>query len=279
MTDTVTSPLGLIAGQGDLPRLIIEHCRAVGRSVFVVAINGQTPEETVAGVQHARAEIGQAGKIIAAFKGAGVREIVMAGALRRPSIAELKPDWRGAMLLARGLLRARGDDALLRLVTEELEREGFRVVGAQDIIGDLLAPDGVWTRVAPDETASADIARGMEIAKALGALDVGQSVVVQQGIVLGLEAAEGTDALLARCASLRREGAGGVLVKCAKPGQEKRADLPTVGVGTVRAAQAAGLRGIAVEAGATLVIGRAAMIEAADGAGLFLCGVRAATEH
>jgi hypothetical protein len=279
MTETVTSPLGLIAGQGDLPRLIIEHCHAVERPLFVVAINGQTPTALTTDVPHARLELGQAGRIIQALRDAHVREIVMAGALRRPSLGELKPDLRGAKLLARGLLQARGDDALLRLVTKELEGEGFRVIGAHEIIGDLVAPEGVWTKLAPDETASADIARGMEVASALGALDIGQSVVVQQGLVLGVEAIEGTDALLARCASLHREGPGGVLVKRAKPGQEKRADLPTVGVGTVHAAREAGLRGIAVQSGATLAIGRAAMIETADRAGVFLCGVGASDER
>lgn len=274
MTETVTSPLGIIAGQGGLPRLIIAHCRSIGRPVFIVAINGQTDETVYADVPHVTAELGQAGKIIESLKNFGAREIVMAGALRRPSFSELKPDWRGAKLLARGLLQAGGDDALLRLVTQELESEGFRVVGAHDIIAALLAPEGVWTCAAPDEAAQSDIKRGIEVTSTLGALDVGQCAIVQQGIVLGVEAAEGTDALITRCAGLRRAGVGGVLVKLAKPKQDRRADLPTIGVDTVRAAAAAGLRGIAVEAAATLVIDRAACVAAADSAGLFLCGVK-----
>lgn len=276
MTEVVTSPLGLIAGKGDLPRRVIDHCRATSRPVFVIAIAGQTPAEVTSGVPHVKAELGQAGRIIEALHGAGVREIVMAGALRRPALAELKTDWRGAKLLARGLLAAGGDDALLKLVTRELEREGFSVLGVQDIIDGLLASAGNWTSIAPDASALSDIARGVEVATALGALDVGQSVVVQQGIALGVEAAEGTDALVARCGGLRREGPGGVLVKLAKPGQERRADLPTVGPETVRCAHAAGLRGIAVEAGATLVLDRAGMIAVAEEAGIFLCGVERA---
>jgi DUF1009 family protein len=276
MTEAVTSPLGLIAGGGELPRLIIADCTARGRSVFVVAIAGQTPEETVRDVPHLRVELGQAGRIIEALRGSGARDVVMAGALRRPSFSELRPDWRGAKMLARGVLNAGGDDALLKLVTHELEGEGFRVIGAQDVVADLLAPPGDWTRVTPDASALDDVARGLEVASTLGTLDVGQSVVVQQGIVLGIEAAEGTDALLARCAALRREGPGGVLVKIAKPMQERRADLPTIGAETLARAHDAGLRGIAVEAGATLVIGRALMIEAADAAGLFLRGIERA---
>jgi hypothetical protein len=125
----------------------------------------------------------------------------------------------------------------------------------------------------PDAQAEDDIALGFRVVRALGALDIGQAAVVQQGLVLGLEAIEGTDALIARCAALRREGPGGVLVKAPKPGQERRADLPTIGRRTVEAAAAAGLRGIAVEAGASLVIDHAAVAVAADRAGLFVVGV------
>jgi DUF1009 family protein len=119
----------------------------------------------------------------------------------------------------------------------------------------------------------ADIRRGIEVSRGLGHLDVGQAAVVQDGMVLGIEAAEGTDALLARCAGLRREGPGGVLVKTRKPQQESRIDLPTIGAGTVTAAATAGLRGIAVEAGGALVVDRPAVVRAADEAGLFILGV------
>jgi DUF1009 family protein len=193
--------------------------------------------------------------------------------VRRPPIAELAPDLKGAAFLARIAGRALGDDGLLSAVVAEIEREGFRVVGADAIISDLLAPRGVLGRHQPDADAKGDIARGMDAARALGAADIGQAVVVQQGIVLGVEAAEGTDALIARCAALRLNGPGGVLVKTKKPQQERRADLPTIGVTTVLNAKAAGLRGIAVEAGHTLVIGLKDVIAAADAAGLFVVGV------
>ncbi|HMK67064.1 MAG TPA: UDP-2,3-diacylglucosamine diphosphatase LpxI, partial [Stellaceae bacterium] len=192
-----------------------------------------------------------------------------------PSLASLMPDWRAAKFFARIGLRALGDDGLLSAIIKELELEGFRVVGIESILGGLLAPKGPLGRIEPDEQARADIARGLEVARALGALDIGQAAVVQQGIVLGVEAADGTDALIARAGSLRREGPGGVLVKIAKPGQERRADLPTIGVRTVEAAANAGLRGIAVEAGAALVVDRAAVAAAADGAALFVLGVEA----
>jgi len=266
-------PLGILAGGGALPRRLIAACRDVARPCFVVALEGQADSATVEGVPHGWAALGAAGRVFDLLRGAGVREIVLAGAIRRPSLLDLKPDVKGAQLLARIGLRALGDDGLLRAVIAELEREGFRVVGVQDVLGSLPAPAGQLGRIAPDAQARADIARGVEVVHALGAVDVGQAAVVQQGIVLGVEAAEGTDGLLARVGALRRDGPGGVLVKLAKPGQDRRVDMPTVGVATVEKAAAAGLVGIAVEAGATLVLDLAGMVAAADEAGLFLEGL------
>jgi DUF1009 family protein len=266
-------PLGILAGGGALPRRLIAACRDAARPCFVVALEGQADAATVEGVPHGWAALGAAGRVFDLLRGAGVREIVLAGAIRRPSLLALKPDVKGAQLLARIGLRAFGDDGLLRAVIEELEREGFRVVGVQDVLGSLPAPAGQLGGIAPDPQARADIARGVEVARALGTVDVGQAVVVQQGIVLGVEAAEGTDALLMRVGGLRRDGPGGVLVKLAKPAQDRRVDLPTIGVATVDKAAAAGLVGIAVEAGATLVLDLVGVVAAADAAGLFLEGL------
>ena len=167
-----------------------------------------------------------------------------------------------------------GDDGLLRSVIRMLEEEeGFRVVGVDDILGDIMAPRGALGNFETDAAAERDIGRGVDVVRALGAVDVGQAAVVQDGIVLGVEAVEGTEALLRRCASLRREGPGGVLVKLSKPGQEQRADLPTIGIDTVRQAHEAGLRGIAIEAERTLIIARDRTIEEADAAALFLVGL------
>jgi hypothetical protein len=266
-------PLGILAGGGELPRRLIAACRKADRPCFVVALEGQTDRETVEGVPHGWAGLGAAGRVFELLRGASVREIVLAGAIKRPSFFSLKPDARAVQLLAKIGLRALGDDGLLRAIITALEEEGFRVVGVQDVLGSLPAPFGVLGRIAPDAQARADIARGLEVARALGAVDVGQAVVVQQGIVLGVEAAEGTDALLARIASLKRAGPGGVLVKLAKPGQDRRVDLPTVGVATIKKAAAAGLTGLAIEAGATLVLDLEGMVVAADEAGLFLEGL------
>ena len=270
-----TSPrLGILAGGGDLPARVVEVCRLSGRDPFVLAFEGHTEPATVTGVDHAWARLGDGTRALTTLRRAGVEELLMVGPIPRPSLSDLRPDLRTAKFLTKVVANGLGDDGLLSAVISALEDEGFRVIGVDDVVADLIAPAGPYGALAPDPQAEGDIARGVQVARALGAVDVGQSVVVQQGHVLGVEAAEGTDALLARCADLRRSGPGGVLVKLKKPGQEARVDLPTIGLRTVEGAHAAGLRGIAVEAGGSLVIDRAGVAAAADAAGLFVIGLQ-----
>jgi UDP-2,3-diacylglucosamine hydrolase len=271
--DPATGKLGIIAGSGALPGRIIESCRAAGREVFVLALEGEAERATVEGVPHAWCRIGGAAAGLDVLRAQGVGELVLAGGVRRPSLAALRPDWRAAKFFARVGYRALGDDGLLSAIVRELEREGFRVIGPDQLLGGAELRDGPLGRIRPDADALADIAHGLRLARAIGALDIGQAVVVQHGLVLGVEAIEGTDALLRRCAELRRDGPGGVLVKAEKPGQERRADRPTIGPRTVTLAAESGLRGIAAQAGATLVLDRDQVIRLADAAGLFVVGV------
>jgi UDP-2,3-diacylglucosamine hydrolase len=270
----VAPRLGIVAGGGGLPRRLVDACLAGGREVFVLALEGAADPAIVDGVAHAWLRLGAAARGLALLRENNVTELVLAGGVRRPSLAMLRPDWRAAKLFARIGYKALGDDGLLSAIVAEFEREGFRVIGADQLLASGLAPEGVLGNLRPDAQALADIAHGQRIARALGALDIGQAVVVQQGLVLGVEAIEGTDALIRRCAGLRRDGPGGVLVKVEKPGQEQRADRPTIGPQTVVLAAEAGLRGIAVEAGTTIVLDRDEVIGAADRAGLFLVGIR-----
>jgi len=268
--------LGILAGAGELPLRVIEACRATNRPFFVLGFEGSADPAIAAGVPHAWVRLGAAGEALRILRENGVAELVMVGGVKRPSVLQLRPDWHAAKFFARIGYRALGDDGLLKAVIHELEEvEGFRVVGVESILGSAVAPEGPLGRHAPDEQARQDIAQGFRIIRALGALDIGQAVVVQQGLVLGVEAIEGTDALIERCRALRREGPGGVLVKGAKPGQERRADLPTIGPRTIAAAVAAGLRGVAVDAGSTILIDRAELVAAADRAGIFVAGVPA----
>jgi DUF1009 family protein len=270
----MAAPLGIIAGGGPLPGQVAEAALAAGRKVFITALEGFAEPAVVAPYEHQFFRLGAAGAIRAALKARGCQDIVMIGPVKRPSLLALRPDAEGAKLVAKiGRAAFAGDDGLLAAIIRTLGDDGFRVLGAHDIMADVLGPAGLLTQTAPDAAAMADVQRGLAVLAMLGAADIGQACVVQQGIVLAVEAVEGTDAMLGRVAALARPGPGGVLVKCAKPGQDRRADLPALGVATVRNAAAAGLRGIAFEAGGTILADKSAMVAAADGAKLFLTGI------
>jgi len=268
--------LGILAGGGPFPGRVAAAAQAAGRAVFIVALRGFAEPGVVGPYPHAEIRMGAAGEILAQLRKHGCTDLVLVGPVRRPSFLDLRPDAEGARILARvGRAAFAGDDGLLAAVVRVLGEEGFRVLGAHEVLTEAVGPSGVLGRVAPDATAMADIARAAAVTRALGAADVGQGCVVQQGIVLAVEAIEGTDAMLARAAGLARPGPGGVLVKLVKPGQDRRADLPTIGPATLRRAHAAGLRGVAYEAGGTLLTDRAACVAEADAAGLFLIGIDA----
>jgi DUF1009 family protein len=265
--------LGMIAGGGDLPATIIEACRAGKRPLFVAAIKGACAPGTVEGTAHMWFEIGAVGQLLDALRRENCRDVVMAGPVKRPEFAALKADWQGIKLLPRVVkAAAKGDNAIFKTLVRFLEDQGFRVIGADDVVAELLAPVGAIGRFAPSGADLADIERGRLVVNALGALDVGQAAVVRQGVVLGVEAVEGTNQLLQRCAELAPSGRAGVLVKMPKPGQERRVDLPTVGPPTVEHAIAARLNGIAFEAKGVLIMGRDRAVRTADGNELFLFG-------
>ncbi len=271
--------LGLIAGGGSLPVEIAEHCEQAGRPLFVVRLKGFAGAELA---PYAGAEVGIAelGKCFKALKRAGCEAICLAGAVSRPDFAALIPDLRGLAVLPAAIAAARkGDDALLRLMVGEFEKEGFIVEGAHEVMDDLGLPAGPLGRCTPNAEQQADLERALEVARAIGRLDVGQAAVVCRGLVLAVEAQEGTDAMLARVADLpehlrgRPGAAAGVLAKAPKPIQETRVDLPTIGLATVQAVARAGIAGIAGEAGRLLVLDREAVVELADELGVFIVGV------
>ena len=268
------SRLGIIAGGGPLPGLIARACEGEGREILVIAFEGETDPATCAGHAHRWLGLGAVGALLKSLRQADCGEVVLAGSIRRPSLSSIKVDLRGMRLMGRvARAKAKGDDTLLSLVIAELEEEGFTVVGADDLIATLCAPIGVIGERTPDEDAERDIAIGIEAARALGAQDIGQAVVVQAGRVLGVEGVEGTDRLIERCAALQETGPGAVLVKMRKPGQERRADLPTIGAGTIERLAEAGFQGVAVEAGETLILERTQAVARADEHGVFMVGV------
>ncbi|MGE4350947.1 MAG: LpxI family protein [Bdellovibrionales bacterium] len=266
--------LGILAGGGTAPSQIIQACQASGRPFFVFCLKGYADPELGTGHDHAVVALGEIRKVKDLCAREKIEEMVMIGGVRRPSIAEIKPDWLAVKLLTKIGLGSLGDDALLQNVGRVIEQEcGVRMVGAGEVMKELLSPQGVLTQKAPDDQAKADIGKGIEVAKALGACDIGQAVVVQQGLVLAVEAIEGTQALIDRAGTLKREGGGGVLVKCAKPQQDDRFDLPSIGVQTIEQVHQAGFSGIAVQAGRSLLIDKEAMLALADKLGLFVVGV------
>lgn len=266
--------LGIIAGGGLLPGRVAAAAHAAGRGVFILGLEGFADPAVLAPWPHEIQRMGAAGRILAALRDHGCQDLVMIGPVRRPSLLDMRPDAEGARMLARvGRAAFAGDDGLLAAVMRIFAQEGFIVLGAHEVMREALAPPGLLTRTGPDAQAMFDITRGIHVARLLGAADVGQGCVVQQGLVLAVEAIEGTDAMLGRAATLRRAGPGGVLVKLVKPGQDRRADLPTIGPETIRHAVAAGLKGIAFEALATILAEREACLAAADAAGLFLLGL------
>jgi hypothetical protein len=271
--------LGLIAGGGNLPVEIAEHCERSGRPLFVIRLKGFAGAglEPFAGAEVGLAELG---KCIKLLKRAGCETICLAGNVARPDFASLVPDLRGLAALPSAISAARkGDDALLRMLVGEFEKEGFHVEGAHEVMDDLTLPEGALGQVAPTPQHAADIAHALDVARAIGRIDAGQAAVVCHGLVLALEAAEGTDSLLARVADLPQalrgspEAPAGVLAKAPKPIQETRVDLPTIGPATVEAVAHAGLAGIVGEAGKLLVLEREAVIELADELGIFILGV------
>jgi len=275
----MTGPLGLVAGGGLMPLRVADAAAKTGRGVFCLLLEGWAKPADYDGFPHEVVPLGQVGRMTAALRGRGITDLVLAGKVQRPSLMSLRMDAEGARVMAKLGARAMfgGDDSLLSAILRLIREEGFRPMAAQEVLHGLMVEPGQLAGRPPDAVERADIARGIAVTWALGAADAGQGCVVQQGLVLGLEAIEGTDAMIDRAGGLKREGPGGVLVKLVKPRQDIRADLPVIGPDTVKHAAAAGLAGIAIEAksgnAGTLVVDRDETVAAAEAAGLFLLAI------
>lgn len=273
--------LGLIAGGGRLPYEIASFCKRAGREVFVVRLKGFADPE-MAEFDGAPAGIAEFGRCLDLLRGAGCKSVCLAGMVKRPDFSALKPDLKGLTILPGAVAAARsGDDALLRYLLQLFEREGFRVEGAHEVMAGLTLGAGSLGAIEPSGEALEDACKAMAVAAEIGRLDIGQGAVVCAGLVLAVEAQEGTDLMLRRVAELPVEIRGtaearrGVLAKVPKPIQERRVDLPTLGVRTIEAAAAAGLIGVVGEAGGLLIVDPNAVARAADRLGLFVWGAEA----
>ena len=279
------STLGLIAGNGQFPFLVMEAARAQGLRVVVAAIREETDPEmderarTDAGVSVHWISLGELSKLIETFQREGVTRAVMAGQVKHKQIfSAIRPDWRLAKLLLN--LRTRNTDMLLGAVAKVLEDEGIVLESSTKFLELLLAPAGVLTARLPDESERADMEYGLRVARGIAGFDLGQTVVVAAGACVAVEAMEGTDATIARAGAIFKtlEGDESTLtrrltvVKVAKPNQDLRFDVPVVGVPTIAAMRAAGATCLCVEAGRTLLFDREAMVAAADAAGIAIVG-------
>lgn len=272
------SKLGLIAGGGALPLSVAARCEAEGRPVFVVRLAGFADPHLARypGVDAGMAEIG---RVLSALKKAGCDAVCFAGTVSRPDFKALKPDFKGMSLLP-GIIAeaAKGDDALLRKILSVFENEGYAIEGADDILGGETLPVGALGAVSPTPNQIADLKKALYVAEKAGELDIGQGAVVCDGLVLAVEAQEGTDAMLARVAGLPTDLRGsaaerkGALGKAPKPIQDLRVDMPVMGSRTIELAAAAGLAGVGGVAGKLILIDHPAIVEAADRLGLFVWG-------
>jgi hypothetical protein len=269
-----SGPLGLIAGNGRFPFLVAAAARRAGRGVLAVAIREEADPALEAEVDELHwVGLGQLGRAIEALRSGGVREAVMAGQVKHKQIfADIVPDLKLMGVLAR--LAFKNTDSLIGGVATAFEREGIRLLSSVELLADQLATPGAMTRRAPDREARRDIAYGVRVGRALGALDLGQTVVIKSCAAVALEAMEGTDEVIARAGRLA--GPGCTVVKLAKPRQDLRFDVPVVGAGTLVSMQSAGATTLAVEAERTLLLDKPAFLQAADAAGLAVWGLDAA---
>lgn len=272
--------LAIIAGGGMLPRYLADAAVKAGENPLIIQLTGE-PAADWSGFETVSASIGDFARIGRYFRDFQVRRVVLSGSVRkRPDWSQIRPTigFLGAVPFVLKTLRKGGDNAVLEMVIHLIEKLGCRVVGAHEIAPELLATAGPIGTIMPDAEAQEDIAAATEAALQLGRLDIGQGAVAVGGRVVALEGPEGTDAMLGRVAELREAGRisrrrRGVLVKLAKPQQDERADLPSIGLSTLECAMAAGLSGIAAEAGRALVLDRAELSRRADSLGLFVCGI------
>jgi hypothetical protein len=277
-----TSPLALICGGGSLPLAVADSIAARGRDVLLFPLRGAANPADFVRRPHHWLHFGQGGKFERIARAAGCRDVVFIGSLVRPALWQIRPDWRVLRYMPRIIAAYRGgDDHLLKSIGRLVEENGFRLLGAHEVAPEILLPDGVLGRAQPSARDRADIALGFDYLRASAPFDIGQAVVVADKHVLAVEAAEGTDEMIGRVAEMRASGrvrvpiGCGVLVKAPKRGQDRRFDLPSIGPQTVENAARAGLAGIAVAAGSTIVAEAERLVQAADRANVFVIGVSA----
>ncbi len=267
-------PLGLIAGNGRFPLLVLDAARALGHDVTVVAIKEETGADlaeraAALGAPLHAVSLGQLGRCIELLRQAGCRQAVMAGQVKHAKLfAGITPDWTLMQVLMR--LRAKSTDALISAIADVMRGKGIELIDSTTFLQPLLAREGHLAGPPPDDTARADMAFGYRMADAIAGLDIGQTVVVKDQAVVAVEAMEGTDETIRRAG--RIAGPGASVIKVAKPQQDMRFDVPVVGLPTIAVLREAGIRLLSIDAGRTLVLDGQAVADAADEARVTVVG-------
>ena len=272
------SKLGIIAGGGILPLRLLEKCQSSGREFYLIGLQGQIDENLFKQYSYDVIRMGAVGKAIDLLRQNNVNEIVMAGNVNRPSMAALRPDMKAVKILAKSgnmAIVSRGDDGLIKEIVKYLEKdEGFRIISVDSILGENKFISGILGDVEPDNNSKKDIIRGVSALKMIASADIGQAIVVEDQAIIAVEAIEGTAKMLERCNDLKlNQIPSGVLVKIRKDNQETRVDMPTIGCDTIKQIVAAGLLGIAFDAGGMIIIDKDKVITAANEAGIFITAI------
>ncbi|AIF82076.1 hypothetical protein I862_07610 [endosymbiont of Acanthamoeba sp. UWC8] len=266
--------LGIIAGSESLPRHVVDAAKKQNIEFVLIGLTGQTSEELYKDIEYQTFQLHSISKIIKKLNDEGVSHVVFAGRVKRTSISKLLLDVKGAKLFASIMRNGINDNSLLTTIVNFFENEGFTVLPAEYIAQDIVVRSGHITKTKPSKEAWEDIKKGTKILKGIAEFDVGQALVIQEGLVLGVEAAEGTDRLIERCGGIQqKEEHGAILIKVSKPDQDKRVDLPCIGINTVKELHKNGLIGVAIEAGSALIIDEKATVEEADRLGIFIFGI------
>lgn len=269
---TKIKKIGIVAGAGYLPKHVLEACKEQNIPYVVIGLEKETSFDLFKDEKIHTFKIYNISKIFDFLKSEGVNYLTLAGKVKRANISRLLLDFKGAILFAKVIRKGLSDGAILKTILDFIEQEGFKIIAPEKVANNIILNKGYITKSKPDLVAEKDIKQGIKILRGIASFDVGQALIIQNGLVLGVEAAEGTDDLIKRCGEIRQEGEGPILIKIIKPEQDKRVDLPCIGPDTILNAQKYGIRGIAAEAGSTLVLDQVNTVKLANRLGIFIHG-------
>jgi len=267
--------LAIFAGRGQLPKMLIENCQKNGRKFFVFLLEGENYEIDYSAFNPLKLSYGEVEKFLAAVRENNIKELVFIGGVTKPNFSSLKVDKKGTILLAKILAsKILGDDAVLRAVIKFFEKEGLKIIPINQLLTDLAPKKSTLSKIQPSKEELADIEIAVKAIRAMSNFDIGQSVVVAQKQIIAVEALEGTDNMILRCADLKTEYVkDAILVKLKKSNQSSKADLPTIGVSTINNCYVSGIKGIAIQAGSTLILEKEKVVALVDELGMFLIAI------